>query len=267
MLGVSGARNPLPTGSPSWGSRIGRAKPSAPRPQPCPQASSAAQRRGPIAPMARKNLLAAAFCKGKLSSGSKPQPQRASDRESNASRFRPRPHALHSAKRGWPAPGSLGPAALLGVSSARNLVPMSSPSWGGRIGRAKKFCAQSPAMPPVPARPLSAEAPSHRRPQTSFWQLHSAKGNSRRAANHSPNAPRIEKATQAVFAPVPLLSIGRTGAALPRLPGPCCFAGGLRCPKPTPHGFSFVGKQDWAPEAFYAQAPAMPPEPARPLSA
>src|SRR5512134_897081 len=31
---------------------------------------------------------------------------------------------------------------------------------------------------------------------------------------------------------------------------PCCFAGGLRCPKPTPHGFSFVGKQDWAPEAF-----------------
>ena len=36
LLGVSGARNPLPTGSPSWGSRIRRAKPSAPRPQPCP---------------------------------------------------------------------------------------------------------------------------------------------------------------------------------------------------------------------------------------
>ena len=37
LLGVSGVRNPLPTGSPSWGSRIGRAKPSAPRLQPCPQ--------------------------------------------------------------------------------------------------------------------------------------------------------------------------------------------------------------------------------------
>ena len=122
-------------------------------------------------------------------------------------------------------------------------------------------------MPPEPARPLSAEAPSHRWPQTSFWQLHSAKGNSPRAANHSPNAPRIEKATQAVFAPGPPLSIERTGAGLPRLPGPCCFAGGLRCPKPTPHGFSFVGKQVGRAKAFCAQSPAMPPEPARPLSA
>ena len=73
-------------------------------------ASSAAQRRGPVAPTAPNELLAAAFCKGKLSSGSKPQPQRASDRESNASRFRPRPPALHRANRGWAAPA---PWALL----------------------------------------------------------------------------------------------------------------------------------------------------------
>ena len=208
MLGVSGARNPLPTGSPLWLIRIGRGKPSAPRPQACPLsqlglsaprprrtdgrkqssgscilqretllgqqttaptrlgsrkqrkpfstrppalhranrgwaamapwalllcwvspvpethsprvllrgeaglgarsflrpspshaplAVSAAQRRGPVAPMARSNILAAAFCKGKLSLGSKPQPQRASDRESNASRFCPQPSALHRA--------------------------------------------------------------------------------------------------------------------------------------------------------------------------
>ena len=181
--------------------------------------------------------------------------------------FLPRPSALHRAKRCWAAPGSLGPAALLGVSGARNPLPTGSPSWGSRIGRAKAFWAQAPAMPPEPARPLSAEAPSHRRPKTSFWQLHSAKGNSPGAANHSPNAPQIQKATQAVFAPGPPLSIGTNRAWAARLPGPCCFAGGLRCPKPTPHGFSFVVNQDWVREAFCAQATAMPPEPARPLSA
>src|SRR5512136_334748 len=198
--------------------------------------------------MAPKNLLAAAFCKGKLSSGSKPQPQRASDRKGNAGRFRPRPPALHRSNRGWAAlapwalllcwgspvpethsprvllrgeaglgarrpsaprpepcpvsqlgrsasrprftdgpkqssgscilqretllgqqttaptrlgsrkqckpfsppaprspygesglgcPGSLGPAALLGVSGARNPLPTGSPLWGSRIGRAR----------------------------------------------------------------------------------------------------------------------------------
>ena len=156
---------------------------------------------------------------------------------------------------------------MLGVSGARNLLPTGSPSWGSRIGRAKAFCAQAPALPLEPARLLRAEASSHRWPEKIFWQLHSAKGNSPRAANHSPNAPRIEKATQAVFAPGPPLSVERTGAGLPRLPGPCCFAGCLRCPKPTPHGFSFVGKQDWAREGLLRPAPAMPLEPARPLSA
>ena len=134
---------------------LGVRRPSVPMTQPCPLSHLGQSAPGPVAPTAPNELLSAAFCKGKLSSGSKPQPQCASDRESNASRFRPGP-------------------------------------------------------------PLSIE---------------------------------------------------RTGAGLPRLPGPCCFAVGLRCPKPTPHGFSFVGKQDWAREAFCAQAPAMPPEPARPLSA
>ena len=147
---------------------------------------------------------------------------------------------------------------MLGVSCSRNPLPMGSLSWGSGIGRAKAFCSQAPAMPPGPARPLCAKAPSHRRPETIFWQLHSAKGNSPRAATHSPNALRIEKATQAVFAPGPPLSIGRTGDGRTRLPGPCCFAGGLRCPKPTPHGFFFVGNQDWAREAFCAQTQPCP---------
>ena len=73
-------------------------------------------------------------------------------------------------------------------------------------------------MSPEPARPLSAESPSHRQPKTSFWQLHCAKGKSPRAANNSPNAPRLRKATQAVFAPGPPLSRGQSGAGLPLAP-------------------------------------------------
>ena len=172
--------------------------------------------------------------------------------------FAPGP-PLSIGRIGLGCPGSLGPAALLGVSGARNPLPTGSPSWGSRIGRGKAFCAQAPAMPLAPLRPISAEAPSHRRPQTSFWQLHSAKGNSPPAANHSPHPPRIEKAPQSVFAPGPPLSIGRTVAGLPRLPGPCCFAGGLRCPKPTSHGFSFVGKQDWAREGLLRPGPSHAP--------
>ena len=110
--------------------------------------------------------------------GSKPQPLGALAQESSASGFRPRPCALHRAMRGLVAPGSLGPAALLGVSGARNPLPTGSPSWASRTGRTKAFCALGPAMPPEPARPLSAEVPSQRRPKTSFLELHPAKGNS-----------------------------------------------------------------------------------------
>ena len=161
-----------------------------------------------MAPTAQNELLAAALCKGKVSSGSQQQPQRASAQESNASRFRPPPSALQRAKRGGAAPGSLGPVSLLGVSDARNPLPTGSPCLGSRIGRAKPFCAQAAAMPPEPARPLSAESPSHRRAKTSFWQLHCAKGKSPRAENNSPNAPRLRKAVLSGFSPRSLLALG-----------------------------------------------------------
>ena len=144
---------------------MGGRRPSAPSLQPCPPASSAAQRRSPDAMATQNELLGAAPCKGKLSSSSKPQPHRASVQKLNTSCFHPRPSAVHRAMRGWAAPGSLGSAALLGVSGARNPLPSGSPSWGSRIGRSTAFCAQSPAMPPEPARPLSAEAPSQGDPK------------------------------------------------------------------------------------------------------
>ena len=242
---------------------------------------------------------------------------------------------------------------------------------GSRIRGTMASCAQFPAMPLEPARRHSAEVQSHLRPKTSFWQLHSAKGNSPRAANHSPNLPRIQKATQAVFAtgttlsiaqsgaglplapwallhcwgspaaqthsprvllrgeaglgarrssvprpqPCPLSQLGRSaprphhterpkrasgscilqretllgqqttaptclgsrkqrkpfsrpaprspkreaGLACPWLPEPCCFTGYLRRPKPSPHGFSFVGKQDWAREEVLCPGPSHAP--------
>ena len=117
--------------------------------------------------------------------------------------FSPWPCALPRAMRGWAAPGSLGPAALPGVSGGRHSLPTGSPSLGSRIRGTMASCAQFPAMPLEPARRHSAEVQSHLRPKTSFWQLHSAKGNTPRAANYSPNACRIQKATQAVFAPAP----------------------------------------------------------------
>ena len=149
--------------------------------------------------------------KGKSPRAANNSPKGASAQESKASRFRPRPSVLQKAKRGGAAPGSLGPTALgAGVSGARNPFPRGSPWRGSRIGRAKAFWSQAPDMLHEPARPLCAETPSHRRPKTCFWQLHCAKGNSPRAANNSPNTPRLRKATLSVFSPDPPLSIGRS---------------------------------------------------------
>ena len=103
---------------------------------------------------------------------------------------------------------------MLGLSSARNPIPTGSPSWGSRIGCTKGFCTQPPAMPPERARPLRAEATSQRRPKARFWELHSAKGHSPWAANHSLAVTPRRISTQALFTPGPPLSIGQSGARL-----------------------------------------------------
>ena len=160
--------------------------------------------------MAHNELLGTAFCKGKLSSGSKPQPHRASAQVINTSCFYPGP-PLSIGQSGAGPP--LAPWALLlywGSLAPKSHSPRILLRGECRIGCAKGFCAQAPAMPPEPARPLSAEDPWQLRPKTSFWELHSAKGNSPRAANHSLTVPRRRKSTQAVFAPGPPLSIGRS---------------------------------------------------------
>ena len=157
---------------------------------------------------------------------------------------------------------------MLGVSSARNPLPTGSPSLGSRIGRAKVFCAQAPSMPPEPAWPLSAEAPSQRRPMTSFWELHSAKGNSPLAANHSLTVPWRRKSTQAVCAPGPPLSIGQSGAGPPLAPWALLLCWGSPAPKSHSPRVLLRGEcRIGCAKGFCAQAPAIPPEPARALSA
>ena len=97
-------------------------------------------------------------------------------------------------------------------------------------------------MHPEPALPLSAEAPSQWQIKTSFWELHSAKGNSPWAAHHSLNLPWRRKSTQAVFAPGPPLSIAQSGAGLPLDPWALLLCWEFPAAENTPHGFSFVGK-------------------------
>ena len=210
---------------------MGARRPSAPSPQPCPL--SELGRSAPRPPRNGDPKRASGSCilQRETLLGSKPQPLGALAQESSASRFRPRPCALHRAMRGWVASASLGPAALLGVSGTRNPLLTCSPSWGSRIGCAKAFCALGPAMPPEPARPLSAEVPSQRRPKTSFLELHPAKGNSPPAANHSLTLPLCRNSTQAVYTPGPPLSIGRCGFGLPLAPWALLLCWGSPAPE------------------------------------
>ena len=85
-------------------------------PQQTPRASYGVQHRGPISPTAPNSIQGAAFWKGRLSLGNKPQPQCAFAQQSNACLFLPKTSGLHRPKRVWAASGSLGPAALLVVS-------------------------------------------------------------------------------------------------------------------------------------------------------
>jgi hypothetical protein len=97
------------------------------------------------------------------------------------------------------------------------------------------LCAQAPAMPPEPARPLSAEVLSQWQPKTSFLELHPAKGNSPPAANHSLTLPLCRNSTQAVYTPGPPLSIGQSGAGLPLAPWALLLCWGSPAPKTHSH--------------------------------
>ena len=159
---------------------------SAPRPQPCPlsqlgrsaprpRRTDGTKRASGGCSVQRENLLG--------------QPTTAPTRLGSGKQGTPfSPPALRSPEgnAGRGCPWLPGPCVFAGGLRFPKPIPTGSPWRGSWIGRAKAFCAQAAAMRPAPALPLSAEAPSHRRPKTSFWRLHCAKGKSPRAANNSP---------------------------------------------------------------------------------
>ena len=144
---------------------LGARRPSGPTPQPCPLShlgrSSPRPRRtdGPKQAsgsciVQRENLLGQpTTAPTRLGSGKQQGP---------GSQGQPRP-ALPSGERRAGAKTAcvafLSRGALGLLLAARGDFPFVQFS----------YCAQAASMPPEPARPLSALAPSHRRPKTSFW--------------------------------------------------------------------------------------------------
>ena len=211
-------------------------------------ASSDPQQRGPVAPTAQNELLAAAFCKWKVSSGSKQQPQRASAQESKASRFRPRPSVLQNAKRGGAAPGSLGTTAL-GAGSPAPETHSPGVLLGGEAG----LGARRPSAPrpqPCPRSQLGRSAPRPRGTDGSKRASGSCILQRESLLGQQTTAPtRLGSGEQGKpFSPPALRSPERKeGRGCPWIPGPYCFGGrGLRRQKPIPQGFSLAGKQDRA---------------------
>jgi len=200
---------------------LGARSPSGPRPQTCPLSQLGRSGLRPRRTDGPKRASGSCIVQRESLLG---QPTTAPTRLGSGKQRKPfSPPALRSpeGKAGRGCPWLPGPCCFAGGLRSRNPLPTGSPWRGSRIGRAKAFWAHAPTMPPEPPRPHIAEALSHRRPKTSFWRLHFAKGKSPRAANNSPNAPRLMKATQAVFAPRPPLSRGQSGVGCPWLPGPC----------------------------------------------
>ena len=137
---------------------LGARMPSAPRPQLCPMSQLGLSAPRPRRTDGPKQSSGSCILQRETLLGQQTTaPTRLGSRKQRKP-FSPPAHRSPLGEPGLGCPGSLGPAALLGISGARNPLPTGSPSWGSRIGRAKAFCAQARSMLPEPARPLSAEA-------------------------------------------------------------------------------------------------------------
>ena len=197
---------------------MGARRPSAPRPKPCPLSQLGRSAQKPRRTDGPKRASGSCILQRETLLG-----QQTTDSTRLRSRKQRKPFsapAPRSPKRkaGLACPWLPGPCCFAGGFRRRKPSPHVFSFVGKQDCARESLLRPAPAMPLEPARPLSAEAPLHRRPKTSFWELHSAKGNTPPAANHSPNAPQIQRATQAVFAPGPTLSIAQSEAGLPLAP-------------------------------------------------
>ena len=168
------------------------------------------------------------------------------------------PLSLGQSRAGLP----LAPGALL--LCWRSVTPQThSPPvlLGGEAG----LGARSPSAPrpqPCPLSQLGRSAPRPRRTEgpkrasgSCIVQRASLLGQQTTALTRlGSGKQRKPFSTQALCSPE-----SKEGRGCPRLPGPYCFAVGLRCLKPTPHGFSLAGKQDWVREGLLVPGPSHAP--------
>ena len=190
----------------------------------------AAERRGPVAATAQNELLGAAFCKGKLSSSSKPHPLSALAQESSASPFRPGP-ALSILQSGAGLP--LAPWALL---LCWGFPAPESHSTQVLLRGQAGLGVLSPSSPRPRPCPLSQHGRSAPRPRPRDGPKRDSgccilQRETLPAANHIPYLPWLMKAAQALFAPGPALSIGQSGAGLPLAPWALMLCWGSPAPE------------------------------------
>ena len=113
-----------------------------------PLSSSGGPHLGPSSETAQNALVGAAFCKGKLGSGTNLSPNAACLRIAALASFSPSPRLPLGPRRFWAASGSVGTAAWLVVSAAGNQLQTSSPSRRRLIWPEEALCALALATHP-----------------------------------------------------------------------------------------------------------------------
>ena len=158
------------------------------------------------------------------------------------------------------------PSPLLDVGNSGDVLPLAPWAlllcWGSRepethprsallpgdaeLGLRRPSSPRPQQCPPSQGGLHSTEVPAPQRHQLSSWVLQSAKGQEKLLGEHTPAPPRLcsGKQSKPFSHPARRSQSGKAGLGCLWLPEPCCFAGGLRSLNPTPHVFSFTGKQD-----------------------
>ena len=123
------------------------------------------------------SILGAAFCKGKLCSGTNLSPKASLLGNATLAYFSPSPWLPLWPRRIWAASGSVSTAAWLQVSAAWIQLETCSPLGRRLIWHEKALFAQAQSTHPDPAWEEPNDGLSPKRHKTRFWKLKFCKGN------------------------------------------------------------------------------------------